>query len=39
MFFVDVQGHRSDPALSQALDELREHTLVLRVLGSYPEAQ
>ncbi len=39
MFFVDVQGHRSDPALSQALEELREHTLVLRLLGSYPEAR
>jgi len=39
MFFVDVQGHQDDPGLSQALQELREHTLVLRVLGSYPEAQ
>jgi chorismate mutase/prephenate dehydratase len=39
MFFVDVQGHQTDPALSQALNELRDHTLVLRVLGSYPEAQ
>jgi chorismate mutase/prephenate dehydratase len=39
MFFVDVQGHQTDPALSQALSELREHTLVLRLLGSYPEAE
>ncbi len=38
MFFVDVEGHRLDAALSQALHELREHTLVLRILGSYPEA-
>jgi len=37
MFFVDVQGHADRPRLSQALQELREHTLVLRVLGSYPE--
>ncbi|MFB3880037.1 MAG: prephenate dehydratase [Armatimonadota bacterium] len=38
MFFVDVQGHERDPGLAQALQELRAHTLVLRVLGSYPEA-
>ncbi len=39
MFFVDVQGHQANPPLSKALDELREKTLVLRVLGSYPEAE
>jgi len=36
MFFVDVEGHVDQPQLSQALAELREHTSVLRVLGSYP---
>jgi chorismate mutase/prephenate dehydratase len=39
MFFVDVEGHQSDAQLSAALRELRDHTLVLRVLGSYPEAK
>ncbi|MCJ7752480.1 MAG: ACT domain-containing protein, partial [Armatimonadetes bacterium] len=39
MFFVDVQGHRDDPRLSEALEKLRDHTLILRLLGSYPEAQ
>lgn len=39
MFFVDVQGHRDDPRLSEALEKLRDHTLILRILGSYPEAQ
>lgn len=39
MFFVDVQGHRDDPRLSEALGKLRDHTLILRILGSYPEAQ
>jgi len=38
MFFVDVEGHADDPELSAALKELRDHILVLRVLGSYPEA-
>jgi chorismate mutase/prephenate dehydratase len=39
MFFVDVEGHAASPQLSQALEELGEHTSVLRALGSYPEAQ
>ena len=39
MFFVDVQGHCDDPRLSGALEKLRDHTLILRLLGSYPEAQ
>ncbi len=39
MFFVDVEGHRNDPQLSGALQELRDHTLVLRLLGSYPAAE
>jgi len=39
MFFVDVQGHQADPPLSKTLEELRRETLILRVLGSYPEAQ
>ncbi len=39
MFFVDVQGHQANPPLSKALEELREKTLILRVLGSYPEAE
>ncbi len=39
MFFVDVQGHVEDEALSRALTELAECTTVLRALGSYPEAE
>ncbi len=38
MFFVDVVGHASDPSLAQALEDLRDQTTLLRVLGSYPEA-
>ena len=36
MFFVDIEGHVGQPQVSGALAELREHTAVLRVLGSYP---
>ncbi len=39
MFFVDLQGHAQEPAVAAALAALREHTLSLRALGSYPEAE
>jgi len=35
-FFVDVQGHRSDPEIAVAIEEARPHTQWLHVLGSYP---
>ena len=41
VFFVDLQGHASEDGgrLAQALEELREKCLFVRVLGSYPEAE
>lgn len=36
VFLVDVQGHRTDPALSDALAAVERETLWLRVFGSYP---
>ena len=38
LFFVDIGGHQTDPAVSAALAELGRHTSVCRVLGSYPRA-
>jgi len=35
-FFVDVQGHRTDADIAQAIEEARAHTQTLHVLGSYP---
>jgi chorismate mutase/prephenate dehydratase len=35
-FFVDAEGHRDDPKLAQAIEEIREHCDSIRVLGSYP---
>lgn len=35
-FYVDLQGHREDPAVKRALAHLEELTSVLKVLGSYP---
>jgi len=36
-FFVDFQGHKDNENVKKALIELKEHTLLLKVLGSYPE--
>ena len=38
-FFVDFQGHASDNNVAKALNELKEHTLQLKILGSYPEEE
>lgn len=38
VFFVDVQGHREDTRLSEALVALRESSGMYRELGSYPRA-
>lgn len=35
-FYVDVDGAMTDDALNRALDHLREITMELQVLGSYP---
>jgi len=35
-FYIDVDGTVADEAVSRALDHLREITLELQVLGSYP---
>lgn len=36
VFFLDVQGHRRDPALAEVLEQAEGITHWLRVLGSYP---
>ncbi len=37
-FFVDMHGHRTDPPLQRALQEVKSSTKFLKVLGSYPAA-
>jgi len=39
VFYVDVDGHVDDDAMRAALADLRRHTSMLRVLGSYPKAE
>ena len=38
-FFADLQAHARDENLRAALEELKEHTVSIKMLGSYPEAQ
>jgi len=38
MFFADLEGRDSDPHVAEALEGLRRHVEVLRVLGSFPAA-
>jgi len=37
-FYVDFDGHASDPRIREALEDLQEQTAFLRVLGSYPRS-
>jgi len=36
IFFVDMHGHRDEPHITAALDELKGHCSHIRVLGSFP---
>lgn len=38
VFFMDLDGHASDPALREALAELEKQASLFRILGSYPKA-
>jgi chorismate mutase/prephenate dehydratase len=38
VFLVDVEGHRTEPALVQALSAVEQNVSFLKVIGSYPRA-
>jgi len=38
VFFLDIEGHQSDPQVAAALAELKQAAAFLKVLGSYPVA-
>ena len=38
MFFCDLEGHESDPAVRSSLTAVRTHVETVRVLGSFPAA-
>lgn len=35
-FFMDIQGHIKDRAVAETIEEIKAHTLSLKLLGSYP---
>jgi prephenate dehydratase len=36
IFLVDLEGHREDPLVSEALGRAKEKTALFKILGSYP---
>jgi len=36
MFYMDFEGNIGDPRIQSVLEDVRRHTMYLRVLGSYP---
>lgn len=38
VFFVDIEGHQSDPQVQRALQAIEARASLLKVLGSYPQA-
>jgi chorismate mutase/prephenate dehydratase len=38
VFFVDIEGHQSEPVVKDALSEVRTRAGFLKILGSYPVA-
>jgi len=39
LFFVDIEGHRDDPVVANALKEVTARAAMVKVLGSYPAAR
>lgn len=39
IFFVDMEGHLEDQAVSESLEELAEKCLFFKILGSYPRSK
>ena len=37
LFFIDFEGHTADASIGEAMDRLKEHVLLLKLLGSYPQ--
>ncbi len=38
-FYVDFEGHGKNPKISEILDKIKQETLFMKVLGSYPSAK
>ncbi|MCY4653373.1 MAG: prephenate dehydratase [Dehalococcoidia bacterium] len=38
VFLIDMDGHREDPIVSDALDAMKERAAIFKIFGSYPKA-
>lgn len=38
VFFIDIEGHKDDEVLAEALTEIEHESAMVRILGSYPKA-
>lgn len=38
IFLIDLEGHREDPVVAEALDRIRARASNFKILGSYPQA-
>lgn len=38
-FYVDFEGHSTNPKISEMLDKIKPETLFMKILGSYPSAK
>ena len=38
-FYLDFEGHREDKASQETLENLKSHSIFVKVLGSYPKAK
>lgn len=37
IFFIDIEGHQKDQTIAKTIERLKDHTIFLKVLGSYPK--
>jgi len=38
-FYVDFEGNQEDSRVKEMLEKIKQHTLFLKILGSYPHAE
>jgi chorismate mutase/prephenate dehydratase len=38
IFFIDLEGHVTDPPIAEALEAVKGHVFFVRLLGSYPQS-
>lgn len=39
IFFIDIEGHQKDSTIARTIERVKDHTIFLKVLGSYPKGE